>query len=168
MRFVAIDFETADHDTGSACAIGLVRAFDAKIVTRRYYLVRPPRRSFFFSDIHGVTWGKVSDQPSFAELWPEIEELFVDVEFLASHGASFDRRVLKCCCQLAKIPPPQLPHVCTMKLARSTWGIYPTNLPAVCRYLGLRLKHHEALSDAEACAGIVIAARRHGAEICLP
>jgi hypothetical protein len=32
-------------------------------------------------------------------------------------------------------------------------------------YLGLSLRHHEALSDAEACAGIVIAARRSGAEM---
>ena len=95
--FVAIDFETADHGSDSTCAIGLVRASDDRIVTRRYCLERPPRRSFFFSDTHGITWEKVCDQPTFAAVWPE----------------------------------------------------------------------NEALSDAEACAGIVLAARRCGAEICL-
>jgi DNA polymerase III epsilon subunit-like protein len=30
----------------------------------------------------------------------------------------------------------------------------------VCEHLDLRLKHHDALSDAEACAGIVLAAVR--------
>jgi DNA polymerase III subunit epsilon len=166
MTFVAIDFETADHGPDSACAIGLVRASDDRILTRKYYLVRPPRRSFFFSDIHGITWEKVCDQPTFAVLWPEIQELILGAEFLASHGASFDRRVLKSCCQVANILSPQIPHVCTVKLARNTWGIHPTNLPMVCSHLGLRLNHHEALSDAEACAEIVIAARRCGAEIC--
>jgi len=31
-------------------------------------------------------------------------------------------------------------------------------LPDVCRHLGLPLQHHNALSDAEACANIVLAA----------
>ena len=34
----------------------------------------------------------------------------------------------------------------------------PANLPAVCRRLGIGLIHHDAASDAEACARIVIAA----------
>ena len=167
LTFVAIDFETADHGPDSACAIGLVRVADDRTVNRKHYLVRPPRQSFFFSDIHGITWEKVCVLMTFAALWPEIQELVVGAEFLASHGASFDRRVLKSCCQVAKIQPPQIPHICTVKLARNTWGIRPTDLSIVCRYLGLRLNHHEALSDAEACARIVLAARRSGAEICL-
>jgi DNA polymerase III subunit epsilon len=63
------------------------------------------------------------------------------------------------------VPPPEARYVCTVKLARRVWDIRPTSLSNVCGYLGLPLKHHEALSDAEACAGIVIAARRSGAEI---
>ena len=129
--------------------------------------MRPPRQSFFFSDIHGITWEKVCGQPTFAALWPEIQELVVGAEFLASHGASFDRRVLRSCCQMAKILPPQLPHICMVKLARNAWGIHPTGLSIVCSHLGLRLNHHEALSDAEACAAIVLAARESGAGICL-
>jgi DNA polymerase-3 subunit epsilon len=167
MLFVAIDFETADHGPDSACAIGLVRASEDGILTRRYYLVRPPRQSFFFSDIHGITWEKVRDQPTFADLWPKIKEFVLGAEFLASHGAGFDRRVLRTCCKEAKTLSPNIPHICTLKLARSTWGIHPTDLPGVCRHLGLRLNHHDALSDAEACAGIVISAHRSGAEICL-
>ena len=54
---------------------------------------------------------------------------------------------------------PELSFVCTVKLARQTWGARPNNLVAVCRRLGIGLKHHDAGSDAEACARIVIAAR---------
>jgi DNA polymerase-3 subunit epsilon len=50
-----------------------------------------------------------------------------------------------------------------MQLARQTWRIYPTRLPDVCARLGLALRHHDPASDAEACARIVIAARRHKA-----
>ena len=46
-----------------------------------------------------------------------------------------------------------------MREARRVWGVRPTKLPDVCRYLGLSLTHHDALSDAEAAAQIVIAAR---------
>jgi DNA polymerase-3 subunit epsilon len=41
-------------------------------------------------------------------------------------------------------------------------------LPDVCRYLGIQLNHHNALSDAEACAQIVISAAQDGAEIRVP
>ena len=54
---------------------------------------------------------------------------------------------------------PELSFVCTVKLARQTWGARPNNLVAVCRRLGIGLEHHDAGSDAEACARIVIAAR---------
>jgi DNA polymerase-3 subunit epsilon len=58
-----------------------------------------------------------------------------------------------------------------VRLARRVWGIYPTRLSDVCRRLGIPLRHHDAASDAEACARIVIAAgggarpRRKGPEI---
>ena len=49
-----------------------------------------------------------------------------------------------------------------MQLARAQWNIRPTKLPDVCRYLGIKLRHHEADSDAEACARIVMAAQEEG------
>jgi len=44
-------------------------------------------------------------------------------------------------------------------MARDTFSIYPTRLDCVCRALGIPLVHHQAESDAEACAQIVLAAR---------
>ena len=155
--FVAVDFETADHCPDSACAVGLVRVSRDEIVNRKYYLIRPPRRSFFFTPIHGVTWEQVRRQPTFEKLWPRIRKLFLNIDFIASHSMSFDRRVLESCCRAAKIETPDVRYVCTMKLARRVWDIRPTSLSNVCRYLGLPINHHNALSDAEACAGIVIA-----------
>ena len=50
-----------------------------------------------------------------------------------------------------------------MRMARAAWDLYPTKLPDVCRRLGIALRHHDALSDAEACARIVLLA--HGVRV---
>jgi DNA polymerase-3 subunit epsilon len=54
--FVAIDFETADDGRDSACAVALVRVENLEIVRRETRFVRPPRRQFRFSHLHGITW----------------------------------------------------------------------------------------------------------------
>src|SRR5712692_2755695 len=88
--FVAIDFETADHGPDSACAVGLVRVSGTRIVKRKYYLIRPTRRSFFFTPVHGITWEHVRRQPTFEVLWPRIRSLLLGTDFIASHSVSFD------------------------------------------------------------------------------
>jgi DNA polymerase-3 subunit epsilon len=82
------------------------------------------------------------------------------VEFIAAHNAKFDQGVLKACCSYCGVRMPTLPFLCTVKLARLRWNLYPTKLPNVCEFLGLELQHHDPLSDAEACARIVLAAMR--------
>lgn len=156
--FVALDFETADRGRDSACAIGLVRVEQNQIVQRVHYLIRPPRSQMVFTDIHGIRWQDVVDQPLFGDLWQNIAPLLEGVDFIAAHNASFDQGVLYACCDAHRIPRPAQPFLCTVQLARRTWKLYPTKLPNVCDFLGITLDHHQALSDAEACARIVIAA----------
>lgn len=158
--FVAIDFETADYEPDSACSIAIVRVCDDDIVDKTHFLIRPPRRKFVFTDLHGIAWEHVANQPTFGELWPHLAEKLSNVEFIAAHNESFDRSVLMACCQSARVTPPRVKFECTVRLARRVWNIYPTKLPDVCAYLGIPLQHHNAASDAEACARIVIAARR--------
>jgi|UniRef100_A0A7C5EQ59 DNA polymerase-3 subunit epsilon len=160
--FVAIDFETADYQPDSACALGLARVKGGVLQDCHYYLIKPPRTRFCFTHIHRLTWQDVADQPTFGELWPRIAPLLEGAEFLAAHNAGFDRRVLRSCCETYGFLPPPLPFRCTMELARQVWRIYPTRLPDVCRHLGIALNHHHAVSDAEACARIVLAAFRSG------
>ena len=156
--FVALDFETADQGRDSACAIALVRVEGRQIVRREHHLIRPPRRTFAFTAIHGIRWAQVADAPSFGELWPQLAGCLEGARFIAAHNASFDAAVLRACCERAGLRPPSQPFLCTVQVARQTWNLRPTRLPDVCRHLGLPLRHHDALSDAEACAGIVLAA----------
>ena len=159
-NFVAIDFETADYHRDSACAVGLVRVENHRIVERTYSLIKPPRKRFVFTYLHGITWEDVANQPNFGELWPTYSPMLEGIDFLAAHNASFDRSVLQRCCAVAGLQPPPIPFRCTVQLARQTWNIYPTKLNHVCDHLGITLKHHQAASDAEACALIVLAAQQ--------
>ncbi|MBI4585877.1 MAG: 3'-5' exonuclease [Planctomycetes bacterium] len=162
LNFAAIDFETADTGRDSACAVGLVRVAGGKIIERNHFLIRPPRRGFIFTWLHGISWEDVENEPTFSELWPRLSGCFDGLDFLAAHNASFDRAVLRAACEGAGLAPPQQPFLCTVRLARRLWGIRPANLPNVCAYLGISLRHHDPLSDAEACARIVLAARKAG------
>lgn len=159
---MAIDFETADQRRDSACAVALVRVEKNRIVQRAYHLIRPPRTTFAFSYLHGITWKDVASKPRFDELWPDLLGMMDNVSFLAAHNAPFDRSVLRACCATSGLQSLQLPFLCTVELARKVWNIYPTKLPMVCERLGISLNHHNAASDAEACARIVLAARKRG------
>ncbi len=156
MNFTAIDFETANRYRNSACAVGLVKVQGGEIVKSRLSLIKPPFRQFEFTHIHGITYADVKDAPSFNELWNEISGFFQGIDFLAAHNAPFDRSVLHKTCEFYGMTPPDLEFRCTVRLSRKRLGIYPTKLPDVCRRLNIRLNHHEALSDALACAKIML------------
>ncbi|WP_334128212.1 3'-5' exonuclease [Sneathiella sp.] len=160
--FLAIDFETANYQPDSACAVGLVRAENGRIVAEASFLIRPPTPDFFFTHIHGITWAHVEASPDFGALWPEMAPYFDGIDFLAAHNAGFDAKVLRSCCARFSLPAPLQEFTCTVKLARGMWEIRPTKLPNVAHFLGLELNHHDALSDSRACANIVLAAERDG------
>jgi DNA polymerase-3 subunit epsilon len=166
-RFAAIDFETANNARDSACAVGVVIVERGFIVDRLHALIRPPSREFLFTHIHGLSWNDVKDAQSFDVVWAGLARELAGAAFLAAHNAPFDKGVLSACCETYGLAAPQLPFVCTVRLARAQWAIRPTRLPDVCNYLGIELRHHQADSDAEACARIVMAAQaggwRHGA-----
>lgn len=159
-QFIALDFETADRGQDSACAIGVVCVEDEQIVHREYHLIRPPRDAFEFTYIHGIYWEDVENELDFGQLWPTLSPLIQKADFIAAHNAPFDRGVLYACCDAHGVSRPEQPFVCTVQMARKAWNLRPTKLPNVCEYLGIELDHHQALSDAEACAQIVIAANK--------
>jgi DNA polymerase-3 subunit epsilon len=156
--FLAIDFETANYASDSACAIGLVRVEGGQIVMQEHHLIKPPQKAFVFTHIHGITWADVERAPSFDELWPAMGKFFDGVQTVIAHNVGFDKKVLAACCERYQIKLPAYSYQCTVQLARKRLGIFPTNLPAVCNRLNITLKHHDAMSDALACAQIALAA----------
>lgn len=161
-RFAALDFETADYGRESACALSIVVVENDTVLETWTSLIRPPRREFVFTYLHGIAWEHVKHQPTFGELWPQIANRLAGMDFIAAHNASFDRSVLRTCCEMAGAEPVKQPFVCTVRVARALWGLRPTTLADVCRHLRIPLNHHNAESDAQACAKILLAARQQG------
>lgn len=158
LTFVALDFETADHGADSACSIGVVRVENLRITAREAILIRPPRSRILFTHVHRITWPMVKDAEPFARVWAKLEPLFEGASLLVAHNSSFDKRVLSACCLRAGVPMPGIPFLCTVHLSRCIWNTRPNDLKSVCQRLAIPLNHHDAGSDAEACARIVIAA----------
>ncbi len=156
MTFLAIDFETANRFPNSACSVGLVKVKDNRIVSRKTFLIKPPYVQFENSHVHGITWEQVKNQPTFKQLWQKIVKYFEGIDFAVAHNASFDYNVLKSCCATYGLEIPDVEFKCTMKLSRSVLKMKPANLFHVSRELFIPLNHHDAGSDAEACARIMI------------
>lgn len=165
MKFLAIDFETANRYPNSACSVGLVTVQNNKISSKKTFLIKPPYEHFEFTHIHGIAWEDVKHQPTFKELWKKMSRFFHDVDFVVAHNAGFDRRVLESCCSTYGIAIPDVEYRCTVRLSRSILKIKPANLANVCRQLFIPLNHHDSGSDAEACAKIMIEVHKRMEEI---
>lgn len=160
--FAAIDFETANRYKDSACAIGVAIVQGGRIVHSVHRLIRPPSRWFIFTWVHGIVWKQVEEAPPFGTVWQEIAPLLEGVDFLAAHNAPFDRGVLEACLKRYRLPVPKQPFVCSVQVARKVWNLRPTSLSDVCAHLDIPLNHHHALSDAEGCARVLLAAIAEG------
>ena len=113
MTFVAINFETANYNRNSACEIELVLVENEKIIKAMSFLIRPPTDFFTFTDLTGIDWAMVENEPTFEELWPDIEPILESADFLVAHNAPFDRSVLNACCEAAGLEMPDIPFKCT-------------------------------------------------------
>jgi len=165
--FVAIDFETANECKDSACAVGIAIVEDG-IVTRSFQrLIRPP--TDYFSDwnfrTHGIHWQDVKQEGDFATVWKDIRSAIGDASYLVAHNAGFDQQVLSECCEFYGIDPPGAEFLCTIEAASSIWTLDSYNLPRVCEFLRIPLKHHNAESDASASAHILLQAIGHGYDL---
>ncbi len=160
MPTIALDFETANEDRGSACAIGLAWIEGDQVVRVEERLIRP--RPFRFSgfniQIHGITPKDVLNEPEFPQVLagylPDLTQALV-----LAHNAAFDISVIKATLDRHGRPYPTFPYLCTVKIARHVWpDLASSSLPVVARHLGLSFDHHRAGADAYACAKIAIAA----------
>jgi DNA polymerase-3 subunit epsilon len=158
MNWAAIDFETANADRASACALGLVVVQEVQIVKRRSWLIRPSKGCFDLNNvmIHGITAGHVAEKPTFAELWDEIRSEIQDMPLVA-HNASFDVSVLRHTLDNYNLKYPALDYYCTRAISHALWPTLPSyGLELVSHYLGLPFTHHAVEEDAMACAAIVL------------
>lgn len=168
LDFTALDFETANSHPSSACAVGLVRVRDGAVVDRAEWLIRPPEGhdSFlpFNIKIHGITPTMVAEARNWSEQLTDMLS-FIGDDITVAHNASFDMGVIRASCAELIVPTPKLRYLCSVQISRKTYEIPSHRLPLAAAAAGFtEFRHHDALSDAEACAAIIIdAAKRHEA-----
>lgn len=159
MNFVAIDFETANNYSNSACSVGLVRVENLKITEEYYSLIKPPKMVFnpMNIQIHGIRPKDVEHEPQFDALWEsEILPFVKGLPFVA-HNAGFDMGVLRALISHYDLHQPSIRYACTVTGSRKTYDCLPNHrLSTVSDHLGIALNHHQALDDARACAKIMI------------
>ena len=149
--FTAIDFETATGYRSSICQVGLVRIKNGIVTKEINILVQPPDNYYWsrFTDIHGITAKSTLNTPSFDQIWHKITPFIENQNVVAHNGFGFDFTVLDKTLSYYNLPIPNYNKFCTYK-------IYGSNLAILCQEHNIPLNHHDALSDARACAELYL------------
>jgi DNA polymerase-3 subunit epsilon len=159
MNFTAIDFETANEKRASACAIGMVKVKDGVIIDRHYSLLKPTPLYFtpFHSSFHGIKESDVLDAPTFEE-YADFIKNYIGDDIIVAHNASFEKGVFSQSFLQINAVLPDWSFLCTYRAAKKYYDrLLFYSLPDVCRHLGIEFNnHHNALSDAEACAKVML------------
>lgn len=149
--FTAIDFETSQGYRHSICQVGIVRVENGVVSKTFETLVQPPGNYYWYNfiDVHGITPEMTEDVPTFDKVWHQIEP-FIKGQHLVAHNMIFDASCLRGTLEYYGLKIPQFNEHCTCNL----YG--RKGLNKLCKEYNIELNHHEALSDAMACARLFL------------
>lgn len=166
MKFVAVDFETANQDKASVCEVGLVRVESGIITDSLSFLVRPPadKSDFFWKNvqIHGIRETDVIDAPTFDLIAQDVFDFIGDAVVVAHNSAS-DIGNFRSLISEYSLENLNNRVLCTKQVSEALLESGPFGLSDICRQLDLDdFNAHRALADAKASAKILLElARRH-------
>jgi DNA polymerase-3 subunit epsilon len=156
--FVAVDVETACGRVSSICQIGIV-GFRRGEITFEYETLIDPRDYFssFNTRIHGITADHVAGKPCFGDLHQIIDGHLAGRVTVAH--SYFDKGALTAACRVHDRGAIEATWLDSVRVAKKVWPELSSHrLNVVSKHLGIRLKHHDALSDARAAGLIVVKA----------
>lgn len=150
INFTAIDFETANSSPSSICQIGLARFENGTLVHSVDQLVRPPENmyQYYNTKVHGIHSKMTENAPTFEQLWPSMKQ-FIQHQHVVAHNIQFDSTCLKQVLQHYDLPGVYYTKHCTVR-------IYKRGLAHLCDRYNIDLQHHNAYSDALACAHLFV------------
>jgi DNA polymerase-3 subunit epsilon len=129
----------------------MVQVEDGIIINTLNLLVQPPK-NFYWSniiDIYGITAAMTEIEPTFDQIWPLVAPFKVNQNVVAHNGFAFDFSVLDKTLFHYGLSIPNYNKF-------STYKIYRSNLSTLCKEHHIPLNHHNALSDARACAELFL------------
>ena len=156
-RYIAFDVETPNRESARMSSIGITVIEDDKIVDSFYSLVDPETRFDYFNiQLTGINEQTVKGAPTFPKLWEKIEPL-MSSGITVAHNAVFDLGVLKKCLIDYNIAwKPSVKYLCTVQIGRRVLPGISHKLNDMCAHYNIKLNHHNAASDSEACAEILL------------
>ena len=158
MKFAVIDFETANSERSSACAIGYAIVKDGKIVDSGSEYIKPEPFEFdgFNVMLHGIDEEMTENADNIVDVWNKIKDKFKDMIIIA-HNAAFDMSVLRKGFDCFETDYPEFEYACSCKIASKVLpGMINYKLSTLSDYFNISLDHHNPLSDAESTAQIMI------------
>lgn len=166
LTFIGFDTETTGKyplET-EVCEIGAIKYRDGKIVDEFQTLIKPKRAiPDEVIKIHGITNEMVVNSPTMAEVIPKFHE-FIKGGYLIAHHAPFDLGFLCPEFEQAGLSLPELPVICSSRLARVVITDSPNHkLQTLIPHLGLHQgSAHRAGDDATACLELALACFKRG------
>ena len=155
-RFIAVDFESANNNPCSVCAVGYAIAEQGRIVTTGYWLCRPFPDFFEPASIqvHGIRPSDVQDARTFADILVRLRAIAGDRPWVA-HNSGSEAGSVRDFCARRGVAPPDNPILCSQKLFEKFAPGRKAGLASASAWLGIRLDLHDARSDARASAELV-------------
>lgn len=166
-RYIAFDVETPNYANNRMSAIGITVVENSRVVDEFYSLVNPEVHFDAFNvQLTGIHPEMVVGQPTFLELWKQIEPI-MSSGVLVAHNAPFDMGVLAQCLSAYEIDwKPFTYYACTCVMGRVCYPKLGNHkLNTLCDFLELGLDHHHAGSDSRACAMLLLDYLQHGLKI---
>lgn len=152
--FIAIDFETANNNRISACAIGIVFIKDNKVAFSKKFFIKPPNGENFNSQhisIHGIRKSDVEKSLDFYELWNNELKNYFNNNLIVYHNASMDLSILKKLLEYYAIKDYNIKHIDTMRIAEKS--LNPKRLTDLAEKFEISFNNkHEPEEDAKVCA----------------
>jgi len=157
MNFIAIDFETANSNRSSICSVGIAIVENGKLLGTEHIYLKPTPNHYdaFNTYLHGICDKDTKNEKTFKEQWKHLKKHFHNKTIVA-HNASFDCSVLRFTLDDANLAYPDLDYHCTLMLAKETLPLAAHTLADVSKHFKIKLKHHNAESDAQAAALIAL------------
>ena len=160
MKFITLDFETANRDRASACEIGLTFVENGTVGETKSWLIRPVANEFDYFNVllHGIHAETVANEPQFDVVWNEVRPL-LEGQFVIAHNAGFDMSVLRRSLEQFMLPLPTLDYACSYIFSKRVWeGLPSYGLRELCSMNSIDFKHHRAGPDSRATAQLALRA----------
>lgn len=158
-NIAVVDFEMPDIHGSHICAAGICTVKDGKVDDTYYSLIDPQCKfDASITDITGLSAESVKGAPSFKTAWEDTRPL-LEGKIIVAHGAANDMRALSKTLKNNGIGwHPRVNYLCTFMMAQT---LLPAKtklgLDRLCGRYSIELSnHHNALSDAHACAELYL------------